>query len=164
MPLFTPYKPKCADDVRPETRPIFQAIINSDVAAVKAALLVDDVNCTSAFRWTPLHVACRVYGNQAYQCINRPVAAEEIIKILVAAGALLDVRDSMGHHPAEFCEGRLQPEMAHLARLGTWPEFNPDSVYSDDETIPAYKPGRKKNFVPSQRVYKRPSRARAVAA
>jgi len=125
---------------------------------------VDDVNCVSAFRWTPLHVACRVYGKEAYQCIKSAVKAEEIIKVLVAAGALLDVRDSLGYRPAEFCEGRLQAEMAHLARLGTWPEFNPDSIYEDDEIVPAYKLGRKKNFVPSQRVYKRPSRARAVAA
>lgn len=171
MPLFQPFTPKCARDVTPETRPIFQAILSSNVDAVVAAMVAgEDLNAPSAFRLTPLHVACRVYGMKAGPGFCRPEAAELIIKILLAAGASPLARDALGHMPTEYCEGHaprfLRDAMEALARAGTWPEPNPPGIdYEEGEVRP--RPTRSVYFVPKgrcdDRLRKRPRHRKAAA-
>jgi hypothetical protein len=156
MPLFQSFKPKSAADVQPETRPIFQSILASNVDGVIAAMVAgEDLNAPSAFKLTPLHVACRVFGVKAGPGFCRPQAAEMIIKILLAAGASPLARDAMGHMPTEYCEGHapkfLRDAMEELARAGTWPEPNPVGIpYEDDDVRPA-RTGIQRNlsFVPT---------------
>lgn len=154
MPLFQPFTPKCARDIQPETRPIFLAILSSDVDAVVAAMVAgEDLNAPSAFRLTPLHVACRVYGVQAGPGFCRPHAAEQIMKILLAAGASPIARDALGHMPIEYCEGHaprfLRDAMLDLARQGTWPEPNPSGYDYEEGDVRPMSYTRPQNFVPT---------------
>lgn len=153
MPLFQSFKPKSAADVQPETRPIFQAILASNVDGVIAAMVAgEDLNAASAFKLTPLHVACRVFAMKAGPGFCRPEAAEMIIKILLSAGASPLARDALGHMPIEWCEGHaprcLRAAMEDLARAGTWPEPNPGHLYDEDEVRPARQFSRPANFIP----------------
>ncbi|KRE90818.1 hypothetical protein ASG87_01395 [Frateuria sp. Soil773] len=153
MPLFQPFIPKAAIDVQPETRPIFQAILNSNVDAVVAAMVAgEDLNAASAFRLTPLHVACRVYGMKAGPGFCRPADAELIIKILLSAGASPLARDALGHMPTEYCEGHspkcLRDAMQELARQGTWPEPNPSGFDYEEGDVRPVKRARSATHVP----------------
>jgi len=118
----------------------------------------EDLNKPSAFKLTPLHVACRVYGVKAGPGFCRPQAAEMIIKILLSAGASATARDALGHMPIEYCEGHapkfLRDTMQKLADQNTWPAPNPESHGYREEDVEALHVGgrmrfsRPANFVP----------------
>lgn len=132
---------------------LFKAILTSDEDALIGALLAgEDVNGRGIFDLTPLHAACRMYGNRAAHGFRQAPKEERIIRELLAFGADATLTDAAGNLPSAWCEGDtpacLRERMEELAAKGTWPEPNPSRAYEDDEARPALRIQRKWDFIP----------------
>lgn len=102
--------------------PLHRAIIAADLEAVRAALSATSVNQKTVGGLTPLHLAVFGYGQvcEKAQGDRRFVAGsklvqEQIVDLLLSAGADVAAWDMEKRLPAACCEGRKMPESLKLA-------------------------------------------------
>ena len=101
--------------------PFADAIQRSDVEALQKLLAAcPDINTVRLLaKLTPLHLACRCYALAQHGPKSRLDRAEQIVNLLLDAGADPEARDAMSQLPASWgSPPRLRQRMRQIAEAG----------------------------------------------
>ena len=117
---------KVTDSPRPTTdaAPFADAIQRADVEAVQKLLAAcTDINAVRLLaKLTPLHLACRCYSLALHGPKSKLDRAEQIVNLLLDAGADPEARDAMSQLPSSWGNpSRLRERMRQIAEEGRIP-------------------------------------------
>lgn len=104
-----------------DAAPFADAIQRADVEAVQRLLAAcPDINAIRFLaKLTPLHLACRCYALAQHGPKSRLDRAEQIVNLLLDAGADPEARDAMSQLPASWgSPPRLRERMQQIAEQG----------------------------------------------
>ena len=107
-----------------DAAPFADAIQRADVEAVQRLLAAcPDINAIRFLaKLTPLHLACRCYSLAQHGPKSRLDRAEQIVNLLLDAGADPEARDAMSQLPASWGNPpRLRERMQKIAEAGRIP-------------------------------------------
>lgn len=121
---------KVTDSPKPtaQAAPFADAIQHSDVEAVKHLLATClDINAVRLLaKLTPLHLACRCYALAQHGPKSRLDRAEQIVNLLLDAGADVEARDANHSLPAAWgSTPALRERMRQIAEAGRIDVSNP---------------------------------------
>lgn len=108
----------------PDAAPFIDAIQRADVEAVRGLLAgCSDINGVRLLaKLTPLHLACRCYSLALHGPKSKIDRSEQIVNLLLDAGADPEARDAMSQLPSSWGNPpRLRERMRQIAEEGRIP-------------------------------------------